>query len=90
MNSVQLRLLGESVREIGVLILVFVPLDVWVMPASKAVEVNYPSWLAWAYVLSVDHWRILFFAVGGLVVIYYGIKIESRAIVELSGREGDD
>jgi hypothetical protein len=88
MNRVELKLLGESIREVGVLILVFVPLDIWITPNSRTAEPVYPGWLTWARFLSVDHWRILLFAIGGLTVLYYGIKIESRATVNDDGEEG--
>jgi hypothetical protein len=90
MNPVQWKLLGESIREIGVLILVFVPLDIWITPSLKTNEPAFPRFLAWARFLSVDHWRILLFAVGGLTVLYYGIKIESRATMALDGQKGDN
>jgi hypothetical protein len=90
MNPVQWKLLGESIREIGVLILVFVPLDIWIAPSPKSNEPTFPGWLSWAHFLSVDHWRILLFAVGGLTVLYYGIKIESRATMVIEGQKGDN
>jgi hypothetical protein len=91
MDSTQRKLLGESIREIGVLILVFVPLDIWITPKSdlKLVEPVYPFWLSWAHFLSVDHWRILLFAIGGLTVLSYGIKIEARATGDIDGQKGD-
>jgi hypothetical protein len=88
MSPTHWKLLGESIREIGVLILVFVPLDIWITPSPKNSDPVYPCWLAWAHILSVDHWRILLFAIGGLTVLYYGIKIESRATIAIDGQKG--
>lgn len=78
MTWTEIRLLGESVREIGVLILVFVPLDVFFEP-SPLYKMRYPSWVPSS--LSVGHWMLIFFAVAGLLLIYSGIKLEQRGIV---------
>jgi hypothetical protein len=88
MNTIQRRLLGESIREIGVLTLVLVPLDIWITPNPRAAEPNYPHWLAWAHLLTVDHWRILLFAIVGVIVLYYGIRIEAKATTVADGKEG--
>jgi hypothetical protein len=88
MNALERKLLGESAREIGVLILVFVPLDVWITPRPNGREPSYPGWLAWAPLLSVDHWMTLLFTVGGLTMIYFGIKIESRSNLFPDGENG--
>ncbi len=90
MNHFQWKLLGESAREIGVLILVFVPLDVWITPPPSTREPNYPTWLTWAHFVSVDHWMMLVFTVGGLTMIYFGIKIESRSSLLEDGQKGDN
>jgi hypothetical protein len=88
MRATQWRLLGESIREIGVLILVFVPLDVWISPSRQSAEPDYPAWMSWMHALSPDHWRILAFGIGGLIVMYYGIKIEARATAVEDARKG--
>jgi hypothetical protein len=90
MSPVHWKLLGESIREIGVLILVFVPLDIWITPSPRANGPILPHWLEWAGYLSADHWRILLFAVGGLTVLHYGIKIEARASIEMEAQKGGD
>jgi hypothetical protein len=89
-NHSQLKLLGESIREVGVLILVFVPLDIWIAPSANSPEPTFPRWLDWAHFLSVDHWRILLFGLGGIMVVYYGIKIESRASASIDRQKGGD
>ncbi|MGA8035366.1 MAG: hypothetical protein WA823_06265 [Candidatus Acidiferrales bacterium] len=89
MNAIPWRLFGESIREIGVLILVFVPLDIWITPSRQGLEPRYPSWLTWLHGLTVDHWRILIFGIGGLVVLYFGIKIKASATA-MEAHRGND
>lgn len=78
-NPVQRRLLGESLREIGVLVFVFFPLDI--LLESKTNVTAYPRifWLGW---LSMQHWITIFFGVAGIALLYFGIKIEAKAISE--------
>ena len=76
MTWTEIRLLGESVREIGVLILVFLPADAFFEPLPLD-KLKNPSWLPW---LSVGHWVLTFFAIAGLFLIYSGIKLEQRGI----------
>lgn len=86
MDSIHRRLLGESLREIGVLVLVFVPLDLILGPVSPSTKAtNYPGWVFWLRWLSIDHWVTLFFAFAGAVLIYFGIKIEGKTIREEKG-----
>lgn len=80
MNAGHRKLLGESIREIGVLTLVFVPLDILIelhtgIPA-------YPKWMSWMTWLSPQHFLTIFFAVAGVVLLSYGIVIEERASKE--------
>jgi hypothetical protein len=85
MNSTQRRLLGESVREIGVLTLVFVPLDMLLESRIQEPE-TYPQWLFWLRWMRLQHWIELVFAVLGLGLLYFGIRIEAKA--ELEKRRG--
>jgi len=78
------RLLGESVREIGVLVLVFVPLDVIVDWHSDRV-LTYPPWLSWMAWLSPQHFVTVFFALSGILLVSFGIVIEGKASNEEKG-----
>jgi hypothetical protein len=60
------ELWGESLREIGVLILVFVPLDVFVETMKGAAQTE-------------SHWvAVGMFALFGIVLIVLGVEIETR------------
>lgn len=87
MNRIQRRLLGESLREIGVLVLVFVPLDM-VLEGGTQPDSAYPRWMFWLRWLSTQHWEMLFFAVTGICLVYYGIKIEANAVSEDREEQG--
>jgi hypothetical protein len=80
MNPVQRQLLGESVREIGVLTLVFVPLDM--LLEGKISNPETPNWVFWLHWMRLQHWIETLFAVVGVALLYYGIKIEARAQLE--------
>jgi hypothetical protein len=86
MNRIHRRLLGESLREIGVLVLVFVPLDM-VLHDRTADQYVYSHSMFWLRWLPLTLWVELFFAVAGITLLYFGIKIEANATLE--GREGD-
>ncbi len=61
------ELWGESIREFGVLVLVFVPLDVLVEYFKSGQRPD------------VHHWAIISgFAVAGLIAIIIGVEIERR------------
>jgi hypothetical protein len=76
-------LLGESIREIGVLVLVFVPLDLLLAQGSSGGVMHTQSpWLRWLQWLSPRNWITLFFAVLGSLLLYLGIRIEGEAILE--------
>jgi len=77
-NHIHRRLLGESLREIGVLVLVFVPLDMLLREHTSGPSVH-PSWMFWLRWLSMSHWVELFFGAAGIFLLYYGIKIEAKA-----------
>ena len=80
-NRIHRRLLGESLREIGVLVLVFVPLDM-VLEGRTQPDSGYPHWMFWLRWLSAQHWVMLFFAVVGISLLYYGIKTEAESSIE--------
>jgi hypothetical protein len=70
-----------------VLVLVFVPLDMVLREHNSDTFVYPPSmfWLEW---LSMSHSVELFFGAAGTFLLYYGIKIEAKAIEE--ERKGDN
>jgi len=84
-NATHRRLLGESVREIGVLTLVFVPLDMLLEWRTQD-KVVYPAWMFWLRWLSIQHWVELLFAAIGILLLYYGIRIEEKALSEEGGK----
>src|ERR1700733_14288594 len=87
---VRLRIVGESMREIGVLVLIFVPLDVMFEWKSGTVF-RYPSYLGgWLDWLTPQRFNLIFFTAVAVVMLYLGIKIETAATVELEAEEGDD
>lgn len=61
MDRIEQKLIGESLREIGVLVLVFIPLNVFFDPDALK-QVRYPSWMQW---LPLKDWLMLFFAFSG-------------------------
>jgi hypothetical protein len=83
MTAIPRKLLGESLREIGVLVLIFVPLNLLISPELKFPL--YPHWLNWlGAVMTLEHMVLVFFAVTGVAGLYFGIRIESSAEEELS------
>ena len=81
MSSTQRRLLGESIREIGVLVLVFIPLNIS-FESKSLQELPYPEWM---HFLSLRNWGLIFFAISGVVLLVLGIKVESKAISQEGG-----
>jgi hypothetical protein len=83
------KLIGESLRELAVLILVFVPLETLLQSNERRADFHYASWtggrLDW---LPPSHAVALFCAVLAIPMLYYGIKMETNATVDLE--EGDD
>jgi hypothetical protein len=75
------QLLGESVREIGVLTLVFVPLDM-LLEGRIQDPPSHPNWMFWLNWLRLQHWVEILFAVVGVTLPYYGIKIDANAHLE--------
>jgi hypothetical protein len=88
-NHIHRRLLGESLREIGVLILVFVPLDMVLRDHAPDLFV-YPSWVFWLQWLSMSQWVEVFFGVAGISLLYYGIKVETNATLEEQKEDKQD
>lgn len=78
--------MGESVREIGVLTLVFVPLDM-LLEGRFQEPPTYPDWMFWLHWLKLQHWIEILFALVGVVLLYYGIKIEAKAESEQSAKK---
>lgn len=76
-------------REIGVLVLIFVPLDV-MLEWNQKVVFRYPAWLHgmlnW---LTPEKFWVFFFIVVAVAMLYWGIKWETAATVELEAEEGD-
>jgi len=84
MDCTHRRLLGESVREIGVLVLVFVPLDV-IVGWHGAGALAYPLWMSWMRWLSPQHFVTVFFASSGILLLSLGIAVEAKALSEEKG-----
>lgn len=77
---VRIRLLGESLREFGVLTLIFPVLDI--LLESKG-QFDWAEFCLWQYCLSGRYIALVFFLILGIFALYYGIKIESAAEVAL-------
>ena len=84
---VRTRLLGESLRECGVLVLIFAPLDILV-EAKGTVDWRLLCWLR--VCISWQHISLVFFAVVGIFLLYYGIEIEGEAELALQELERGD
>lgn len=87
------RLLGESVREIGVLLLVFVPLD----GLLRAAAVGDPGpdnfstpWLGWLNCIGKSNCAIYSFATLGVAMLIFGISMEHKAEAALADASGKD
>ncbi|MGP8157802.1 MAG: hypothetical protein ACLQMT_13190 [Candidatus Acidiferrales bacterium] len=74
-------------REIGVLLLVFVPLEV-TFESKGTVLFHYPLWLYgtlnW---LTPERFAIVFFILIAVVMLYFGIKLETKATMEIEAKE---
>jgi hypothetical protein len=82
------RLLGESIREIGVLLLVFVPLDGYLRISNPAERIQ-SRYLQWLNVIGRNNVEIIFFALFGIVLLALGIKVERDAeLAEHAMKEG--
>jgi hypothetical protein len=88
-NHIHRRLVGESLREIGVLVLVFVPLDM-VLGQPISDPFAYPHWIFWLRWVSMSQWVELFFGAAGIFLLYYGIKIEAKATEEAEKGDSQD
>jgi hypothetical protein len=77
------KLLGESLREIGVLLLVFVPLDGFLSQNTHAQTVISSRRLEWLNRVGKNNIEVLFFAIFGLFLLAFGIYIERAAELAL-------
>lgn len=77
-------------REVGVLVLIFVPLDL--MFEWKSTKVfHYASFLnGWLDWLTPQLFSLISFTVAAIVMLYLGIKLETKATVELEAKKGDN
>jgi hypothetical protein len=86
---IRVKLLGESMREVGVLVLIFMPLDV-LFEWRSAKVFHYASWLnGWLDWLTPQLFSLIFFTPAAIVMLYLGIKLETKATVDLA-EEGDN
>jgi hypothetical protein len=81
-------LLGESLREIGVLVLVFVPLDMLLRSRGDVIY-KYPDWVPGSGYIAPQNMTILFFLGLGIAMLYFGIEIEARASEQEKGGNQD-
>ena len=84
MDCTNRSLLGESVREIGVLVLVFVLLDV-IVGWHALGALAYPPWMSWMRWWSPQHFVTVFFALSGNLPLSLGIVVEAKALREAKG-----
>src|SRR5262249_51144627 len=81
---VRTRLLGESLRECGVLVLIFAPLDILLEAKGTIV---WPQLCCEYFCVSWRYISLVFFAVLGILLLYFGIRIESEAELRLKEME---
>jgi hypothetical protein len=87
---VRTRLLGESLRECGVLVLIFAPLDILLEARGT---MDWHQFCLGSLCISWRHITLVFFAAIGIFLLYFGIKIESEAelaLKELQEEGGQD
>jgi hypothetical protein len=87
---VRTRLLGESLRECGVLVLIFAPLDILLEARGT---IDWRQLCLGSFCISWRHVALVFFAVIGIFLLYFGIKIESEAelvLKEIQEEGGQD
>jgi hypothetical protein len=73
---VRTRLLGESLRECGVLVLIFAPLDILLEARGT---MDWHQLCLGSFCMSWRHITLVFFATIGIFLLYFGIRIESEA-----------
>jgi hypothetical protein len=84
------KIVAESMREIGVLVLIFVPLDLLLDWKSTAVF-HYPPWLdGWLDWLTPQRLDLIIFTTIAIVMLYLGIKLETASTVGLDAEKGDN
>jgi hypothetical protein len=74
-------------RECGVLVLIFAPLDI-LLEAKGTVDWHVFCWRG--VCASWQHIALVFFAVGGIFLLHFGIRIESEAELALKILEKGD
>jgi hypothetical protein len=77
------RLLGESIREIGVLMLVFVPIDGYFRESKGPGRMIESHYLRWLNLIGRNNFEIAFFAVFGIALLFTGIYVEREAELAL-------
>lgn len=77
------RLLGESIREIGVLMLVFVPIDGYIRESKGAGGMIESHYLRWLNLIGRSNLEIIFFAIFGIALLFFGIHVEREAELAL-------
>jgi hypothetical protein len=70
---------GESIREIGVLLIVFVPLDILVGPKRAEINQVLPGWMHLGQFADARDTLLLFFLAFGLLMVYFGARVEAKA-----------
>jgi hypothetical protein len=86
---IRTRLLGESLRECGVLVLIFAPLDI-LLEAKGTVIWRQLRW--GSFCLSSRYIVLVFVPLIGVFLLHYGIRIEGEAELVLKElkEEGQD
>jgi hypothetical protein len=87
---VRTRLLGESLRECGVLVLIFAPLDILLEARGT---IDWRQLCLGSFCMSWRNVALVFFAVAEIFLLYFGIKIESEAelvLKEIQERGGQN
>jgi hypothetical protein len=77
-------------REVGVLVLVFVPLDV-MLDWNVRLVFHYPDWMhGYLNWITPERFFIFFSTIVAIVMLRLGIKLETEATVELEAERGDN
>ena len=81
---------GESLREIGVLLLVFVPLDGFLRQSGQAPSLIGTHYLRWLNIFGKSNLELCIYGAGSFFLIMLGIRIEHEAelLIPASNRQG--